>query len=190
MRTHRLWLAAICAACLSALALAQQPPATALTLGTAPPPGTQPRLEFAFEERVTLSPVVVLGDTAFGQRQYIPITGGTVAGPKLNGQVVPGGWDYQLGLTNGCRTLTADYFLKANDGTLIRVLNQGMVCPPGGPGERSFFRPVLEAPKGPHEWLTRATFVATLDIDTAVPATAANGTPDVRAIRIRFYQVK
>jgi Protein of unknown function (DUF3237) len=175
---------------MAALAAGQQPPATTLPLGTAPSVGLQPRLEFAFEERVTLSPAVVLGDTAFGQRQYIPITGGTVAGPKLNGQVVPGGWDYQLGLANGCRTLTADYFLKANDGTLIRVLNQGMMCLPGNAGERSFFRPVLEAPKGPHEWLTRATFIATLDIDTAVPATAAGSAPDVRAIRIRFYQVK
>jgi Protein of unknown function (DUF3237) len=175
----------------AAFAMAQQPtaPSSQIPLGTAPPVALQPHLEFVFEERVTLSPAEVLGETAFGKRQYIPITGGTVAGPKLNGIVVPGGWDYQLGLADGCTTLTADYFLKAQDGTLIRVLNQGMVCPPGVSGERGFFHPVLEAPKGPHEWLTRATFVATLDIDRE-GATQGSAPQPVRAIRIRFYQVK
>ena len=65
-------------------------------VGSAPPAEAVPRVEFAFEERVTLAPAVVLGDTALGWRQYIPITGGTVAGPKLKGRVVPGGFDFQL----------------------------------------------------------------------------------------------
>jgi hypothetical protein len=74
----------------------------------APPP---PQVEFAFEARVSLAPPVVLGETAMGRRQYIGITGGTLSGPKLTGQVLPGGWDYQLGLASGCNTLAADYFL-------------------------------------------------------------------------------
>ena len=65
-------------------------------VGSAPPAEAVPRVEFAFEERVTLAPAVVLGDTALGWRQYIPITGGTVDGPKLKGRVVPGGFDFQL----------------------------------------------------------------------------------------------
>ena len=106
-----------------------------------------------------------------------PITGGTVAGPKLKGQVVPGGFDFQLTYTaSDCTQLSADYFLKAEDGTVIHVFNEGLVCPGG---ERSLFRPRLEAPKGPHEWLTRATFVATLEVE-----------PSGLAVRIRFYQVK
>jgi hypothetical protein len=146
-------------------------------VGAMPSADAMPRLEFAFEERVTLSPAVQLGTTALGHRQYIPITGGTVAGPKLKGSVVPGGWDFQLTYTaSNCTQLSADYFLKADDGTVIHVFNEGLVCPGK---HRSFFRPRLEAPSGAHEWLTHSTFVATLDVE-----------PSGQAVRIRFYQVK
>ena len=151
-----------------------------LPVGATPPPGDMPVLEFAFEERVTIDPAIVLGDTALGHRQYIPITGGTVAGPKLKGQVVPGGWDFQLTYAaSNCTQLSADYFLKAEDGTLIHVFNEGLSCP-GAP--RAIFRPKLEAPKGAYAWMTNATFVATLELD-GVP-------PKVEAVRIRFYQAK
>jgi len=70
--------------------LAQSP------LGSQPAAEQLPRSEFVFEERVNVGEAVKVGDTAFGFRQYIPITGGKIAGPKLNGDVLPGGWDYQL----------------------------------------------------------------------------------------------
>lgn len=160
---------------LSPLALA----ADLRPVGAAPPESSVPRVRFAFEERVTLSPTVEFGETAFGQRRYIPITGGSVAGPRLNGQVVPGGWDFQLTYkASDCTQLSADYFLKADDGTLIHVFNEGLVCPGGG---QAIFRPKLEAPKGKHEWMTHTTFVATLELE---------GTPPkVEAVRIRFYEV-
>jgi hypothetical protein len=152
-------------------------------VGEPPPAEAIPRLEFAFEERVTLSPAVVLGDTVLGYRQYIGITGGSVAGPKLKGRVVPGGFDFQLTYKGSdCTVLSADYFLQADDGVHIHVFNEGMSCPGR---ERPIFRPRLEAPKGTHEWLTRATFVATLDLE---PPAKKGG--EVEAVRIRFYQVK
>ena len=135
-------------------------------LGTQPPPAAFPRAEFAFEFQVTLAPAVVVGQTPFGQRQYIPITGGKIAGPKFTGEVLPGGWDYQLGLSDGCNMLSADYFIRAQDGAIIHVLNEGIFCRPNGAGSaRSFFRPRFEAPKGPHEWLTHGTFVASLEVE-------------------------
>jgi hypothetical protein len=163
------------------MALAQTP------VGTAPPANAVPHVEFAFEERVTLAPAVVLGQTALGRRQYIPITGGTVAGPKLNGRVVPGGFDFQLTYAaSDCTQLSADYFLEASDSTAIHVFNEGLVCPAG---ERTIFRPRLEAPKGAYEWITHATFVATLELE--MPAKETPGTPPkIEAVRIRFYQVK
>ena len=139
-----------------------------------------PTIEFAFEERVTIDPAVTLGETAFGHRQYIAITGGTVTGPKLKGKVLPGGHDFQLTYSaSDCTQLSADYFLKADDGTVIHVFNEGLVCPNA---PRAIFRPKLEAPQGAHGWMTQATFVATLELD---------GTPPkVEAVRIRFYSVK
>lgn len=161
-------------------------------LGAMPDAAVFPKVEFVFEERVTLAPATVLGETALGHRQYIPITGGTIAGPKLQGRVIPGGWDYQLRYEGGCGTLSADYFLEASDGTVIHILNESFSCGFGGPnGERSFFRPRFEAPKGPHEWLTRGTFVATLELDRpAGDPPAAGAPPALGAIRIKVYQIK
>lgn len=170
-------------------ASAAQPPAPA-PLGTTPPAEAMPKIEFAFEARVTLAPATVLGETGVGHRQYIPITGGTVTGPKFKGEVIPGGWDYQLRAGGGCNSITADYFWRAEDGTVIHILNAGLMCPGGSATEgRTWLRPQFEAPKGPHEWLTRATFVASLEIDRPSGPPAA-GAPALGAIRIKFYQVK
>ena len=165
--------------------LAQQAP-----LGAVPPEAAMPRVEFAFEARVTLAPATVVGETGIGHRQYIPITGGTVAGPKFRGEVIPGGWDYQLRAGGGCNSISADYLWKAEDGTVIHILNEGLQCPGATAGERSYLTPRFEAPKGPHEWLTRATFVATLELDRSGPPPAPGAAPVLGAIRIKFYQVK
>lgn len=174
----------------AAPALAQEAPPD---LGTTPGSEQFPKVEFVFEEHVTLAPATVLGETALGHRQYIPITGGTIAGPRLNGRVIPGGWDFQLRYEGGCGTLSADYFLEADDGTVIHILNESFSCGLTGPnGERSFFRPRFEAPEGPHDWLTRGTFVATLELDhpPAAADASAEGAPALAAIRIKVYQIK
>jgi hypothetical protein len=152
-----------------------------LSMSAARAEETPPRLEFVFEERVTLAPTVEIGDTALGARRVIPITGGTVSGPKLKGVVQPGGWDLQLTYAGShCTQLSADYFLKAEDGTLIHVFNEGLVCPGAA---RAIFRPKLEAPEGAYEWVTRSTFVATLELEYSGPD------KKIAAVRIRFYQV-
>ncbi|MFO1503318.1 MAG: DUF3237 family protein [Steroidobacteraceae bacterium] len=181
--------AMVCSALLSTLAIAADVPANLKpALGTAPEASMLPRSEFVFEEYVGLSPAVVQGETALGQRQFIPITGGKVAGPKFNGEVLAGGWDYQLRMPGGCSTLSADYFLKASDGAIIHVLNQALRCDNAAAGERSYAVPRFEAPKGPHEWMTRGNFVSTIE---PVMAPAANGAPPkLLAVRIRFYQIK
>ena len=165
-------------------------PTAQLPLGTPPPPDAMPRAEFVFEERVTLAPAVVLGETALGQRQYIPITGGKIVGPKLNGEVIPGGWDFQLRYPSGCGSLSADYFLRADDGTVIHVLNEAFTCVPGVPGERTITRPRIEAPKGLHEWMTRGTFVGILEIEPPATPPAPGSPPRLEAIRIKIYQIK
>jgi hypothetical protein len=73
-------------ALLALAAVAAQPPGAPTVLGAAPPAEAMPRVEFAFEARVTLAPATVMGETGVGHRQYIPITGGTVAGPKFKGR--------------------------------------------------------------------------------------------------------
>lgn len=193
--TQRVAMALLLFAMLNtAAAPAQESAASAL--GTMPPADAMPRAEFVFEESVTLAPPIVVGDTDLGHRQYIPITGGRVAGPKLTGEVIPGGWDFQLAYPGGCGTLSADYFLRAKDGTVIHILNQAFNCGIGTPGsERSWFRPTFEAPKGSaFEWLTRGTFVASLELERPNAPASGNSTPKgsapSMAIRIKFYQIK
>jgi hypothetical protein len=147
--------------------------------GSTPTADQAPRLEFVFEELVTLDKAVVVGDTPFGHRQYIPITGGTVTGPKFNGKVLPGGWDWQLFLPNGCGSLAANYMLQADDGTIVNVSNKGVFC--GAASGKSIWSPVFEAPRGAYDWMTTGTFIDVLSMA---------GTPDHPAVRIRFYQVK
>ena len=91
----------------------------------------------------------------------------------------------------GCNSLTADYFWRAADGAVIHILNAGLMCPGGAPdSERAWLTPRVEAPKGPHEWMTRATFVASLELEPPAVPPAAGAQPVLGAIRIKFYQVK
>lgn len=55
-----------------------------------------PRLEHLCDLAVTIAPPVEVGTTPAGLRRMIPITGGTVSGPKVNGRVLAGGADFQL----------------------------------------------------------------------------------------------
>ena len=182
-------LALLSSALLSA-ALTAQPDSAAL--GAMPPAEQFPKIEFVFEERVTLAPAIVLGDAPAGRRQYIPITGGTIAGPRLNGRVIPGGWDYQNRMASGCFSMTADYFLEADDGTVIHILNESFNCASGPGAPRSFFRPRFEAPIGSaYEWMNSGTFVATLEADRGSNGQAnAEGERAEPAIRIKVYQIK
>jgi hypothetical protein len=165
-------LAAVCYVALTPVFCAAQS-------GTGPTPIAEaaPKLEFVFEEVVTLDKAVTVGETAFGHRQYIPITGGSVTGPRLKGKVLPGGWDWQLQLSNGCSSISAEYKLQADDGTIIYISNKGMLCG----GGKAFTRPVFETPKGTYEWLTEGTFVGVLNVV---------GDVEHPAVHITFYQAK
>ena len=141
-----------------------------------------PRLEFAFEELVTLGPAMAPGATALGRRNMIPITGGTFEGPGIKGTIVPGGWDWQLVRADGCVQIHADYMLKTDDGVIINVINDGALCMPeaGQPPKPGRTSPRFEAPLGKYAWLGQTAFVGTLE-----GAQGPNGEP---AVRIRFYK--
>jgi len=141
-----------------------------------------PRLEFVFEELVTLGPAVAPGETPYGKRNIIPITGGTFEGPDIRGTVVPGGWDWQLVRADGCIGVHADYMLKTDDGVIINVVNDGVLCMPadGEPPRPVRTLPRFEAPLGKYQWLGQTAFIGTLE-----SAEGPNGEP---AVKIRFYK--
>jgi hypothetical protein len=142
---------------------------------TAPAADPTPGVEFAYEAIVTLEAGTPVGDTPWGARNRIPITGGTFEGPNIKGVVLPSGMDWQLVRADGFLEVYADYMMQADDGALIHVINTGVL----GQGY-SRTTPRFEAPNGPHEWLNQAVFVGTLGLAQGM---------DVPAVRIRVWKV-
>jgi hypothetical protein len=83
-----------------------------------------PRLVFAFEARVDVAESLHVGRGADEVLMFTPITGGTVAGPRLNGVVLPGGGDWST-TRGGTTELDARYLLQADDGAVIDIVNVG-----------------------------------------------------------------
>ena len=57
--------------------------------------------EYAFTIEAAISAALPMGPSADGERRSIPITGGTFSGEGINGEVVPGGADYQVTRADG-----------------------------------------------------------------------------------------
>lgn len=178
MTKNSILFVAALAICGLGLALAIPPQASAQAAPAAAP--AAPTLAFIFEENVTLAADVHVGDTPRGKRNIVPITGGTVSGPDIHGKILPGGWDWQLALPDGCLSLEANYMIQTDDGAVINVLNKGTGCPDaGGKMTRLLTSPVFEAPEGPHKWLNEGAYVGALDVETI---------DGKLAVRIRFYK--
>ncbi len=134
-----------------------------------------PKLEFFCELHVKLSPALTVGETAHGTRRIIPITGGTVEGPGIKGEIITGGADWQVVRKDGVTELEAHYQFKADDESIIYVKNIGVrVATPEvaariAKGEKVdasqyYFRaiPTLEAPlTSKYAWINNTIFVCT-----------------------------
>lgn len=132
-----------------------------------------PELGFVCDIEVSVGPIRDLGSTPHGRRRIIPILSGKVHGPRLEGEVVPGGADWQYVRGDGIVELEARYSIRTNDGAEIAVTNRGVrraapqVMERLSRGEAVdpslvYCRtvPVFEAPAGLHEWLNGSVFVA------------------------------
>ncbi|HTV79257.1 MAG TPA: DUF3237 family protein [Steroidobacteraceae bacterium] len=136
---------------------------------------------FVFEEVATLAPAQVLGDTALGRRQSIPITGGTFSGSGLSGRIVPGGADNQTVRSDGSVIVDATYMLETDDHVFIQVHNVGLIVPPRkGSQAYAWAIPTFNAPTGRYGWLNDALFISSIG-----PA----GDKAHPSVRIRIWKV-
>ena len=148
-----------------------------------------PSLEFICELRVKLDPAMVVGETPHGIRRIIPIIGGEVEGPLIQGEIVRGGSDWQVLRPDGVTELEAHYQFKTDDGVFIYIKNTGLrvaspeVATKMARGEKVdaseyYFRavPKFEAPAGKYSFLNDAIFICT-----------GERTPD--AVKIRVWKV-
>ena len=79
-----------------------------------------------FQANVKISAAIHVSKIPLGERRFIPITGGSFAGDKLSGDVLPGGADWQLVRQDGSAVLHARYTLRTKDNALIYVENRGI----------------------------------------------------------------
>lgn len=138
-----------------------------------------PGLAFVFDINAEIGQPLDGGAGRNGHRRIIPIVGGVVRGPRLNGRVLMGGADYELIRSDGCSVVTAHYTLEADDGTPIYIRNQGLFIAPRETvvrveagdlvlPDQYYFRsaPIFDAPIGPHCWLSDALFIASCAFKT------------------------
>jgi hypothetical protein len=115
-----------------------------------------------------------IGPTLAGLRRLVPILGGEVRGPRLNGRVLPGGSDYQLIRSDGVLELRAQYVIETVEHSRILVDNSGIRRGPQEAMERLrrgeevdpsliYFRtsPRFETSNKHLRWLTKSLFIAT-----------------------------
>ncbi|MGY6536994.1 MAG: DUF3237 domain-containing protein [Pararhodobacter sp.] len=88
-------------------------------------PLPEPKLDLVCSLRVDLAPIREMGRGRAGQRRIIPIIGGRVTGPRLNGRLLHLGADWQTIWADGTAELDARYALETDDGALIEVVNYG-----------------------------------------------------------------
>ena len=140
--------------------------------------------------KVTLEPIRDLGDTPLGRRRIIGITGGSFAGPRLSGRILPGGADWQVIRSDGVAYLDARYTLETSDGVLIYVRNKGYRHGPKEVIERMargeevdpalyYMRttPWFETSAAQYAWLNRTICVGT-------------GARRAAAVELDFFEVK
>ena len=84
-----------------------------------------PRLAHVCDLTVDLAPIREMGRGRAGQRRIIPIVGGPVVGPRLNGRILNLGADWQTIWEGGVAELDTRYALETDDGALIEIRNYG-----------------------------------------------------------------
>ena len=120
----------------------------------------------------------VTGLNSRGKRRIIPITGGTLTGPQLQGRVLPGGADFQMVVSDTCADLDARYLIALDDpqhqGQHIFVQNRALRrgsaddiarLVRGEPVDPAaiYFRcvPTFEVSSPALQWLSESIFVGT-----------------------------
>lgn len=152
-------------------------------------PLVKPGLDFVFGLKARLGELVVIGESPEGLRRMIPILDGTFDGPKLHGEVLGGGADWQYVRNDRVTVAEATYLLRTHDGVPIQVRNRGFRHGPADVIQRLadgddvdpaeyYFRttPTFLVSPGPYDWLNRDVFVAT-------------GARRALAIELWFYRV-
>lgn len=124
---------------------------------TQAPDSAPPALEFLADlDLEVLRPGQDIGATPAGKRAVYRVGEGSIRGPRLNGEVLPGASDWVIIEPDGLTRLDVRMALKLDDGALVYLSYRGIIDPANG-----YFRsaPVFETGAEAHRWLTRVLCV-------------------------------
>jgi hypothetical protein len=82
--------------------------------------------KYVFSLAIKVGAPIVAGDLGYGTRRIIPILGGEVRGPDMNGTIFPCGADFQVIRPNGFTELEAKYAFQMDDGAIVYIENIGI----------------------------------------------------------------
>jgi hypothetical protein len=132
-----------------------------------------PTLTHTADVVIEVGQPITVGQTRDGLRRVVPILGGRITGPRLNGAILSAGADYQMIRSDGYTTLDARYVARLDDGTMVYIVNIGVRF---GPPEimaritrgesvdsgQVYFRstPRFETESAHYQWLIRPLFLA------------------------------
>ncbi len=85
------------------------------------------KTEFLCEVSVDLEEPQPIGSTPHGIRQIFHVKGGSVEGPKIKGEVLPGGGDWLLFRPDGAGELDVRGTIRTDDGHLIYTYYHGII---------------------------------------------------------------
>jgi len=127
-------------------------------------------------------------DSGSGHRGFARVGSGRLHGPRLAGTVAPLGGDWPVIRPDEVIEIDSRYMIELDDGALVYIRNRGLLRASyatlaalgrgeAAPGE-FYYRcaPQIDAPPGPHAWLTRSFFVG-------------KGAVSGRHLTIRFHEI-
>jgi Protein of unknown function (DUF3237) len=121
-----------------------------------------------------------IGEILGGRRRVVPIAGGSISGPALDGEILPGGADWQMVARDGSVAVEARYTIRAADGGLILVHSRGvrngdpevltrLLAGESPDAGEYYFRTLvtLESAAPAHAWVNGRLFIAVAARDPA-----------------------
>lgn len=142
-----------------------------------------------FRVEAELADILDFGVTPYGGRRVINILGGRVAGPRLEGRILPGGADWQIIRGDGAADIRARYVIESRQGAYILVNSEGLRH---GPPD-VIARLAREEPVDPALYYFRTV----MRFETAAPDLAwlnrilalARGAREANAVKLDVYEV-
>jgi hypothetical protein len=138
--------------------------ATGFTKTNADP--VPPQLTHLLTANVTAGPSISIGTEVAGTRVVYPITGGTFAGPLLNGTIAPVGADFSLTTPSNVFSPDGISIFQTSDGANILFRDNGYQS-----GEYVYGSGTFETGSEQYDWLNTVVAITSAIVSTGETST-------------------